>query len=579
MSPHLDRRGDNPTSPNNSVRKGNDSNLLRPITPTLLKHDAVTAASDPEEDHVEKAAKIVQCRALLLCMGTFSLLEDDEDEQEEANESETRSDDDENVQIMFHLHSDATYQNNKVEQEKLQLQALVAKDEEQCFSVDTSITDISTTSWSTNNNTPPKRQRQHEQKYCLNREELKPSLYMRVTDLLLSLEALRSTCIDQQGYHDDEHEHLVKPQSLPNLDDDSSEFFIALNSIVHDDNNDNKYSYKNNKKRSTITTMNIRNPCPKLTSPLMEGIIKSLTAQSLEFACNPNYWIFFQQSLSSSFTNYSSILPSSSSPLMQFPQLKNNQVSATVCLSREQIQLLKKEVLLWSNKTSLPEQLQSSSSFYTILTENNNKHNLVAIRSLGIVENKRPKDIYDLLLDSKRVKEYNQYGIGRDDIWIYNPNGSEGGDDTVGNRGCNGGYKKSTITKVCHGQNKPPLVRKPFSYMTFFHGEELQSSSLPLSPKSKHKEGNGYMLITRSVKQVDSNGVVKDAKLYNTEIMLGCTLFLSVQCTDDTSMDCSNLTFLVNANYAKSPMPCYITRKVALSAAGSFLNCLRSSQR
>ena len=79
----------------------------------------------------------------------------------------------------------------------------------------------------------------------------------------------------------------------------SSEYIVASNSIVH--KGESSYGHNTNKKtNSTIPIASATYPCLESMSPMIEAIIDTLTAQSLlEFACNPNYWVFHHPSLPS----------------------------------------------------------------------------------------------------------------------------------------------------------------------------------------------------------------------------------------------------------------------------------------
>ena len=262
-----------------------------------------------------------------------------------------------------------------------------------------------------------------------------------------------------------------------------------------------------------------------------------------------------------------------------------------ITLSKNQISSLQNDVLLWTYNGN----------------GDNNSHNDIpnppnsfAIRACGIVPMK-PCDLYNLLLDSKRNKEYNLYSCGRNDVWVHdfnikntNDNVYESNDDDYadkdfdlglfGNDDCfekNHHYQQQKrqqtdmhqsdrITKVCNGSNKPPLVRKPIPYMSLIHGQEIDTSS----------PSKGYILSTRSAYQVDSNGVMKNLKSYATEIIIGSSLFLPISIDDnDDSIEEGNhqsMTLFINANLVKSPLPYCITKKVGLSGAVNFVNWLRA---
>mmetsp|Transcript_20028 Transcript_20028/g.24685 ORF Transcript_20028/g.24685 Transcript_20028/m.24685 type:complete len:681 (-) Transcript_20028:330-2372(-) len=347
------------------------------------------------------------------------------------------------------------------------------------------------------------------------------------------------------------HLQIVKPFTLPNLDADSNELFIALNyNISCDQDQDPTQEGKApSSLKSTSTSRHSQVLTKIIPSPTLSITIQGLSLQAIDFLTNADYWTCHHSSslsLSSSFgkSQYNfDIDKDLYFPNIYIPNEIENHPSSSINnnylksnnepikLSNDLIETLKKDVLLWNGN--------STHSFYKPYQSTTLAQNIVGIRACGIVPMK-PKDLFDLLLDSNRVKEYNQYSVGREDIWVHEEEEeeeeksvNEEEDNNNHSHGTARSNTKISITKVCHGKNKPPLVRKAVPYMTFFHGEELQNNN------DNTNNSKGYMMVTRSVQLVDSNGIVQDAKSYASEITIGSTLFLNIEGHDD-------LTFFIN---------------------------------
>ena len=69
-----------------------------------------------------------------------------------------------------------------------------------------------------------------------------------------------------------------------------------------------------------------------------------------------------------------------------------------------------------------------------------------------------PQEVVELLMDSERVKTYNQWSLGRQDVWV-----GEGGqqDDNAGQ------------TKIVKNRTQPPVGSKPMVSVTFMHSRPL----------------------------------------------------------------------------------------------------------
>merc|ERR1719246_425188 len=98
--------------------------------------------------------------------------------------------------------------------------------------------------------------------------------------------------------------------------------------------------------------------------------------------------------------------------------------------------------------------------------------------------------LYDLLLDSSRVKEYNKLSLGREDLWVMETRQQQHtdcDDDEFTSRA-----ERTTnnyVSKVVRGENKPPMMR-PVVFHSFMHGRELEG-------------GAGYAVVTRTARLVE----------------------------------------------------------------------------
>jgi len=390
-----------------------------------------------------------------------------------------------------------------------------------------------------------------------------PCLYIRANDLVANLQKMSSDDMYHHTDNDDNHDVFIKPHPMIHLDEDSTQLFIPLTSTC-------TYADDKNTKNEQEQEEEDQPSLQMYSSPYLPFVMDTLLQNGLHFVNNQQHWTYYHQlSIQTTFLND-----------VTFPNIDNLTTSNNrfntpltlsqpiITLSKNQISSLQNDVLLWTYNGN----------------GDNNSHNDIpnppnsfAIRACGIVPMK-PCDLYNLLLDSKRNKEYNLYSCGRNDIWMHDYHDDKG---TCSNNfdGCDAdvdfdhlGQQPNRITKVCHGLNKPPLVRQAIPYLTLIHGQDIKTkpSSVSLS--------KGYSITTRSTHQVDANGVLKNSNSYATEIIIGSTLLLPISCSSSSAGTVSdeNLTLFINATFVKSPIPSQIAKKVGLSGAVSYVNGLRA---
>lgn len=186
-----------------------------------------------------------------------------------------------------------------------------------------------------------------------------------------------------------------------------------------------------------------------------------------------------------------------------------------------------KEVLVWSG--SFKHGLYGS--------------DLPAIRAAGIV-NMSAKSLMELLVDSSRVKEYNKFSLGRDDLVSF-----DGDLDTLGPFG-------KSITKVMKSDTRPPVIRKNLVFVSILHAKELV-------------DGSGYLIVTRAVHRPEEEKSV--ANSIQSEILMGVNLIRKIEGAEDSKC------LMINVNHIRSPMvPMMVAKRLGVSSAIGFVNDIRA---
>jgi len=316
---------------------------------------------------------------------------------------------------------------------------------------------------------------------------LVPSMYIRTADLPTMKESassfmrMSSSDIAESDWID----HIHKPSStppLPSISNVPQESWVAL-----DDGNGNK-------------------------APLTEMAMKALVSAGLDASMDQSMW-------------------TANGPTTRL--LKSGDWDDTVFVSYDKRQPIpaphakgtqgEMDVLVWSGTFS--------HKYYGC--------DLPAIRCEAIV-NMSPKALANLLVDSKRVKEYNKMSIGRDDILVLQ-------DDEI------------CVTKVVCGRSKPPMLGKILQLKTLLHMEELPGGSQ-----------NGYVVVSRAVTHSDDAETAADPKVIHSEMLMGLNVIRAIEGEPDRCV-------LINVNHLMSPMiPMFMAKKLGLSSAVNFINDIRS---
>lgn len=299
---------------------------------------------------------------------------------------------------------------------------------------------------------------------------------------------MRVTDIAPRMHHEEQdqkiqnpkHVHLYKAAPNTNLDTSPTEMFIALDS-------------------------NHEKP-----SPILHKAMDAFYEESQEFIGNTTEWVPQSKNCTLHQDDIDTILMNATDTFSKDP----------ISLSPQSIDLLSQEILTWTISSA-------KISF--------------AIRSLGII-GMSPVELYDLIWDSSRAKEYNVFSAGREDLRIIQE------DD-------------ENSTKVVRG--KTIVMRKTLPFITFFHGKKCGR----ISGKD---EGGKYMITTRTAKFVNENGQIIDAKSFIGEIKMGTNLIVSLKGHEDKCL------FVSAMEAGKSPLPVMISKRIGLSSSSNFINGLRS---
>jgi len=202
---------------------------------------------------------------------------------------------------------------------------------------------------------------------------------------------------------------------------------------------------------------------------------------------------------------------------------------------------------------------------------------LPCVRAAAIID-MAPRELFDLLVDSSRVKEYNTLSCGREDLLVLQ---SECDDQD----GPFGG-----VTKVMRSESRPPLLRKTLQFTSLLHGRPLDddddndsiSGNKDNSNLQQKKKQNGFLLVSRAVTLNDgaeegaAGGAAADAvrhlpavPVLVSEILMGVNVIRPVE-------GHANQCLLVSINHIRSPMvPMIIAKRIGLQAAVNFVHDLR----
>ena len=237
-------------------------------------------------------------------------------------------------------------------------------------------------------------------------------------------------------------------------------------------------------------------------------------------------------------------------------------------------------------------------------------------RAQGFV-NMSAESLVDLLMDSRRVGEYNKTSKGRIDEYFLS-SGSENCpfsgkkkkkltgvviqgtkvvdgcafmEDTSSGYGSEGEGSSSSsrrrqkiskyvgTTKLVRTKNKLPLVRRPLEFISLLHCREL----------TEEQGGNGYIIVGRSITPAeddDKKSVIRSEMLLNVIIIrrlhennkgsIRNTVAVSDSGRVAPRRDLRNRCLMITLSHIKSPLiPKVLSKQVVLSASKSFFMDIR----
>ncbi len=307
-----------------------------------------------------------------------------------------------------------------------------------------------------------------------------PSLYMRATDLVPYFD---DSCEElqqfDQGCNEDSGAHIDRPAPNGNLDPlVSTELFIALDSS------------------------------PEMPSPALHHAKVAFQTESKKFIADTNWTPQWRKNTQLE---------------CDLDRILKKVISSTdtepVSLSPKDSKILSKEILLWTMST--PQRP-------------------IAIRSCACID-MSPSDLFELIWNSSKTKEYNPFSCGRKDLWIIQD------DDNI-------------HMKVARGETA--VLRKTLPFITFFHGDT-----------GKNSGGHRYMITTRTAKLVGDDGKVIDAKSFIGEIKMGTNLILGIKGQPDKCL------FMSAMEAGKSPLPLMISKRIGLASSVNFINGLHQAAK
>ncbi len=214
----------------------------------------------------------------------------------------------------------------------------------------------------------------------------------------------------------------------------------------------------------------------------------------------------------------------------------------------ESVQLLEEEVLTWSGDMSGDEEhgLAYASK-------------IPLFRGRGIIPSISPLQLAELILDSSKVKLYNKFTNGRDDLCIL-----QDGVDVVGDRFGDG------CLKVVESKTNVPLSSKTLSMVNMLHAkpitihnDELNNAGVDDEESRTNTNGcNGFVIVSRSVYTDEDvieergNNITQSVPGSKNELIWGVNILREVPGEPNKT----DLTTVSQAN--SSAVPSFLSHKV-----------------
>ncbi len=226
------------------------------------------------------------------------------------------------------------------------------------------------------------------------------------------------------------------------------------------------------------------------------------------------------------------------------------------------ISLLETDTLVWSGLSTAKDGNNMEQSNYGA--------KLTYFKARGIIPGISPRDLAELILDSSRVKLYNKWTCGRDDLHVLQEPMTA----------ANGLYGDGCL-KVVQSETAIPFSSNTLKMVNFLHGRPLKLHHDDLCSENAGVEidcndtPNAYIIASRSVYTEDDRS--KDESSNNTqatpgsrnEMIMGVNVFREVPGHPDKT----DLLTISQAN--SSAIPSFLAHKAGLMGANDFIKSLR----
>ena len=220
--------------------------------------------------------------------------------------------------------------------------------------------------------------------------------------------------------------------------------------------------------------------------------------------------------------------------------------------TEECYQKLKHHVLIWSGSYHNKGNHQS---FY------GSQYPLFLAR--GVVQ-KSPREFLNLLWDSSRTHEYNQYSLGRTDVLVIQDNIIQNNDNNNGHDGHGHGHESSLYgAKVVKSETKVPFSGLSVTLSALMHA----------SPLDKNDESQGFVIVSRSLNSGMAGCHIAVGQVETqpkNEILLGVNIMRPVPGHPD-------LTDLISVSQVSSTMvPQFLAFRIGMMGIQDFFHNVRA---
>jgi len=159
-----------------------------------------------------------------------------------------------------------------------------------------------------------------------------------------------------------------------------------------------------------------------------------------------------------------------------------------------------------------------------------NGHKYPLVKAQGIIDGS-PEEVLEMMVDSSRVKEYNKFSNGRDDLQILDPS-----------------------TKVVWNRTWPPLCKQPHDFCSVLHARRLpgegwlmvtKAAEHPGAPAGKGYKRSKILLGVSVMKPVPGQPKKTELTTYNHVYSAGIPVLIADKVSVKTAAD-----FITNVNRA-----------------------------